>query len=330
MPLNKVISTGLLAQWAVEEISRDYRLVVLQDPSEEELTSALQDDEVVALIARSNKRITARLIDTPPNLKVIARTGVGYDSIDVEAASRRGVPVLYTPGVLTRAVAEHAVALILAAAKDLKGWHQRTLAGAWGERDIQLNRDLESSVLGIIGFGRIGREVWRLLRSFDMIGLVNDPYLDPAGFTQACVRFVSLPELLNSSDIVTLHVPLNNETRGLINRGNIDEFKPGTVLINTARGEVIENQDILYEALERGRLEQVMIDTPLIEPPLPSDRLLHHPRALFTPHNAGRTPRCQEKVLRTMLHDLKAVLSGGQPRPGNVVNPEVLKSRLEA
>ena len=319
----KVVLVGHLPDWVIEKYFSDVQVILIEESSRSALLSSL-DQEVIGIVARGSALIDSEVIQAAPNLQVIARTGAGYNTVDVEAASLRKIPVLYTPGAMSRAVAEHTVGLILAAAKDLRGWHQRVLEGAWQERYRRLNLDLEGATLGIVGLGSIGRQVWHLLQNFDLTVLVSDPYLEPSDFAQESLRSVSLTELLENSDIVTLHAPLKNDTRGLINVANIENFKPGAILINTARGELVESYDVLYSALESGRLGFVALDTLISEPPDLAHPIFHHPKVLFSGHTASRTSRAQERMFRTLGEDMKAVLQGRKPRKENVVNPQVI------
>jgi D-3-phosphoglycerate dehydrogenase len=175
-----------------------------------------------------------------------------------------------------------------------------------------------------VGLGSIGRQVWHLLQNFDLTVLVSDPYLEPSDFAQESLRSIPLTELLENSDIVTLHAPLKDETRGLINAANIEHFKPGAILINTARGELVESYDLLYSALESGRLGFVALDTLISEPPDLAHPIFHHPKVLFSGHTASRTSRAQERMFCTLGEDMKAVLQGKKPRKENVVNPQVM------
>jgi D-3-phosphoglycerate dehydrogenase / 2-oxoglutarate reductase len=323
MQANRIVVMGRIPDWAQKELSAKYTLAFVDGASRGNLLQNLGRD-VVALIARGSLAIDEEVLQAAPGLKAVARTGVGYDTVDVPAATRRGIPVIYTPGAMSRSVAEHTLGLILSAAKDFAGWHAGVLQGRWQERYSRLNDDLEGATVGIIGLGRIGRLVRSLLRPFQTCILVDDPYLNPDDFAAEDVRFVSLSEALSQSDIVTLHVPLNEETRGLISHRNIGEFKRGAALINTARGGVIESNQLIFEALELGILGYFAADVLEKEPPDLSDPLLRHPRALLTAHIASRTPLAQRRVLESLLLDLMSLLDGGRPREDNVVNAEVL------
>ena len=319
----RVVSIGALPQWVIDDFLSEFEVCTVEESSREAVLSAL-DNRVVAIISRGPVMIDRELLEAAPQLQAIARTGVGVDTVDLEAASSLKIPVLYTPGAMSRAVAEHTAALILAASKDLFTWHRRVLEGTWQARFQLHNLQLQGATLGIVGLGRIGSQVCELMRPFDMHILVNDPYLNPANFSPDELRFVGLEELLQFSDIVTLHVPLTRETRALINSENVSKFKPGAILVNAARGAIFENYDILCRALEKGYLGLVAIDTLIVEPPDLAHPIFHHPRVIFSAHVAARTENAQKRILRTTGEDLQAVLHGRPAHTDHVANPQVL------
>ncbi|MCZ6877232.1 MAG: NAD(P)-dependent oxidoreductase [Acidobacteria bacterium] len=319
----KIVTMGHLPEWVITQFFSDVQVVIVEKPTHSALLAAL-DAQVVAIVARGSTLIDSEVMEAAPALRIIARTGAGYNTVDVEAASLRKIAVLHTPGAMSRAVAEHTVALILAAAKDLRGWHEAVLQGNWQDRYHRLNLDLEAATVGIVGLGSIGRQVWHLLQPFDLNMLVTDPYLEPADLAQEKLHSVPLEELLEKSDVVTLHTPLQEDTKDLINAYNIEKFKKGAIFINAARGELVESYDLLHAALESGRLGYVALDTLIVEPPDLTHPIFHHPRALFSAHVAARTARAQERMFRTLGEDMKAVLMGTMPRTGNVVNAQAI------
>ena len=323
----KIVSTAPLVDWVTEELIQEFELQIVAATEKPELVAAMGPD-VAAIIVPGPLLIDAEVMDAAPNLQVIARTGVGFDTVDIEEASARKIPVTYTPGVLSRAVAEHAVALILAAAKILPTWQRVVLEGKWEDRYCAVSRDLEGATLGIVGLGRIGREVWKLMRPFDTRFLAYDPYLTSSSFQADGISSVTLEELLESSDVVTLHVPLTEVTQAMIHTGNIAQFKERSILVNTSRGAVVESHDLLYHALQNGPLGCVALDTFVEEPPDTSHPLFQHPQVILSPHVASRTPQAKYRVYRTMLDDLKTVLSGSVPRLDHVVNAEVYRSKV--
>lgn len=319
----EIVSAGPLPEWVKAEFEPEFNVTAIETFQAEEVFKAL-NHEVVGLIGRGPTFLDGKLMDGAPNLKVIGRSGVGYDTVDIQAATQRGIPVVYTPGAMSRAVAEHTVALILAAAKNLHGWHHRVLHNEWQQRYGDPALDLEGATVGFVGFGRIGREVWHLLRPFDMRVLVYDPFIDSSRLPSTELRLVPLDELLKNSDIVTLHAPLGETTKHLVNAQSIEKFKQGAILVNTARGGLMENHDILYRALESGRLSYLALDVFVAEPPDLTHPLFKHPRALFTAHVAANTSGAQRRIMMSMIEDMKAVLEGRRPRLENVVNPDVL------
>jgi D-3-phosphoglycerate dehydrogenase len=254
------------------------------------------------------------------DLRVIARTGAGYDNLDVEAATRRGVPIVYAPGVGSQPVAEGTVALILAAAKRLRELGRVVGAGEWGARyDVPL-LDIEGSCLGIIGYGAIGRRVARLSRGLGMEVIAFDPAHEPFSDTQ--VELVALEELLERADVITLHCDLTDDTRALIDRRLLARVRPGAILVNVARGGIVESEDALAEALASGRLGGVALDVFPSEPPDPSHRLYRDPRVICTPHAVGLTQRWNREVFRCLADGVSRVLAG--ELPPNLLNPEAM------
>jgi D-3-phosphoglycerate dehydrogenase len=231
--------------------------------------------------------------------------------------------VIHAPAAGARPVAEGTLALVLATAKRL-GEHAEVLrAGAWPERYDVIGHDLYRSVLGIVGLGQIGREVARLASAFGMEVIACDPG-QQAGAPRAGMRVVSLPELAASADIVTLHCPLTDRTRGLVDRGFVDRMKDGSILVNVARGGIVAGDEVLLEALERGKLAAVGLDVFEEEPPSPASPLLRDPRVVCTPHAIGLTRAWNQRVFAELAADTARLLAG--ERPLHVVNPEAIEA----
>lgn len=322
MDMNKIVSIGTLPGWFHQEFESEFEIITVADSARGELLANLTP-QVVAIIARGSVMIDDEVMDRAPGLKCVARTGVGYDTVDIEAASGRGLPVIFTPGAMSVAVAEHTMALLFAAAKRLEGWRAALDRGDWEERYEEFSRDISGGTLGIVGFGRIGRQVRRIVRPLELEILVNDPYLDPDDFRDQEVEFVGKPALYERSDFITLHVPLNPETTGIIDAAAIERMKEGAILINTSRGAVVSSLDLLYEALEGSRLRAVGLDVFPVEPP-EDHPIFRHPRAIVTGHVAARTPGAQANILNTVRVELKAILEGQAPNPTNIVNAQAL------
>jgi D-3-phosphoglycerate dehydrogenase / 2-oxoglutarate reductase len=267
--------------------------------------------------------LSAEDIARARGLRIIARTGSGVDNIDIEAATRARVPVIYAPGAGARPVAEGTIALMLAASKRLGEQAALLRSGAWADRYQVVGRDLQGAVLGVVGFGQIGREVAALASALGMEVIAHDPG-ESAGGADSDTRFTSLPELAASSDVVTLHCPLSDATRGLIDRPIIDSMKDGAILVNVARGEIVDGEQLLLDALERGKLAAVALDVYEHEPPSPSSPLLRDPRVVCTPHTVGLTRSWNERVFADLAADTARLLAG--ERPLHVVNPQVVRA----
>lgn len=280
---------------------------------------AAADAEV--LIVRATP-VTAGLLDALPRLKVIARTGVGLDTIDLDAVSHRRIPLLCAPDTATRPIAEGTLALILAASKRLRELGSLVNQGRWGDRYGCEVRDLRSAVLGVVGLGRIGSEVAELSRALGMHVVACDPQYTATKQPPQSVALLTLQELFACADVVTLHCPLNDSTRGMIGRELLAGAKPGGILINASRGGLIEGEGVLLEALSKGWLAGLGLDVFPTEPPDPDSQLLRDPRVICTPHAVGLSRSWNEYVFNALAGDVARVLRG--LRPANIANPEVL------
>jgi D-3-phosphoglycerate dehydrogenase len=257
----------------------------------EEIPANVEDADV--LIVRSATQVTAQVIEAARRLKVIGRAGVGVDNIDVEAASARGIRVVNTPGATTTSVAELTLAAILSLARWIHAGDASVRSGAW-ERGKFQGIEIRGKLLGVIGFGRIGREVARLAQAFGMRIEACDPYLDET-HTQG-VRLHPLPEVLGRADFVTLHVPLDEGSKLLLDREHLEMTKRGAFVLNLGRGGLVD-EDALADLLERGHLAGAALDTYNTEPPGATiDRLRKHPRTLLLPHVGAQTREGQIRV----------------------------------
>jgi D-3-phosphoglycerate dehydrogenase len=261
--------------------------------------------EAEALIVRGDAFVTADDIAAAPKLRVIGRSGVGVDNIDLAAAAARGIPVVIAPGSAARAVAEGALAFAFALLKRLPELGAAVRAGDWAARDRVEVLDVADATMGIVGYGRIGRELGDLARALGMHVLAHDPDVDDAA--------TPLDALFANADIVSLHAPLTDETRGLVGPELLAQANPGLILVNTARGALVSSLDDLLAALESGRLGGVGLDVFEEEPPDPSHPLFAHPRVLLTPHALGLTRGAREAVFRAMAEGVAAALRGEPP-----------------
>jgi phosphoglycerate dehydrogenase-like enzyme len=261
--------------------------------------------EYDAVIVRSATRLPAAVIARGERLRAIGRAGAGLDGIDVLAARGRGVEVLNAPDANTLAVAEHTFALLLALARQVVAADQGMKAGRW-EKARLMGRGLAGRTLGIVGFGRIGRQVAQRARAFDMRVLVNQPRLTPEMALEWGVEHCDLPTLLRESDVMTLHVPLRPENIGLIGARELMQMRPGAFLINTARGQLVD-ETALLEALESGRLAGAALDV-FAHEPAANTAITAHPRVLATPHIAASTEDAQRQAALTVAERVLAAL----------------------
>jgi D-3-phosphoglycerate dehydrogenase len=217
------------------------------------------------LVVRSASRVTAEVIAAAPALEVIGRGGVGLDNVDVEAATRRGIVCMNTPGGNTIAAAEHTMALLLAVARKLPQAHAHLRGGKW-ERERFLGAEMYGKTLGIVGLGRIGTEVARRAQGFQMTVIAYDPYLGAEVAERLGVELVDLGALLRRSDFISVHIPLTKETRGLIGAAELGRTKPGVRIVNCARGGIVD-EAALAAAVQTGHVAGAGLDVFEREPP---------------------------------------------------------------
>jgi D-3-phosphoglycerate dehydrogenase len=258
-----------------------------------ELESLLHD--VDGLVVRSSTQVTAALLSATSKLKVVGRAGAGVDNIDCEAATRRGIVVMNTPGGNTISTAEHTVSMLLSLARNIPQAHDSLKQGKW-ERGRYVGTELHGKTLGIIGLGKIGREVAVRCRAFGMTCIGFDPVLSTDVATKLDIEPVSLGEIFARSDFITVHTPLNDETQGMIDDSVIQKCKPGVRFINCARGGIID-EDALLRGIESGKVAGAALDVFVNEPP-GDNALLKNPRVIVTPHLGASTEEAQEKVAR--------------------------------
>ena len=266
--------------------------------------------EIEALIVRNQTQVTESLLGNAKDLRVIGRAGAGYDNVNIDAASRAGVVVCYSPEENAVSVAEHVFALLLSLARKVPGADQSVRAGKW-ERKKFHGTEVFGKTLGILGLGKIGFRVALRAKAFGMRILGTDAYLSSTHLhvTESGVSMVSLEKLLESSDFLTIHLPLNRETRGLLNSALLRRMKPTALLINTSRGEILVERD-LVQALRDRTIGGAALDVLEKEPPLLEHSLFGLDNVILTPHTAGLTHEAQEKVVQAIADDVDRVLSG--------------------
>jgi glyoxylate reductase len=265
------------------------------------------------LFTYGHMQVDGALMDRMPRLKVISNFGVGVDHIDLSAARERGIPVGNTPHVLDGATADMTFALLLAAARKLVAGDRFARSAAFTHYDpsFMLGYEVHGATLGIIGMGNIGRQVARRARGFDMTVLYHNRKPDPAAEADLAVAYTTLPDLLRRADFVTLNVPLSAETRGMIGRHELAQMKPSAILVNAARGGVVDLA-ALVTALEQGWIAAAALD--VTEPePLPRDHpLLTFENVVITPHLGSATRQTRRAMAQLSVDNLLAGLTGKQ------------------
>ncbi len=261
-----------------------------------------------AILVRSGSQITAEVFAAAKNLRVIGRPGVGVDNVDLDAATRRGVVVMNSPGGNLVSTAELALALLFAVARPIAGADASMKAGKWDRKSFA-GAELHGKRLGVVGLGRIGREVGARAKALGMEVQAYDPFVAPALAEKAGVKLLSFDELLQSSDFITIHSVLTKDTRHLFGKEAFAKIKPGARIVNAARGELIDDE-ALFAALESGRVAGAAIDVHAQEPPV-DWRIAKHPRVVATPHIGAATAEAQERVGTDIAYQVRDYLKGG-------------------
>ena len=319
--MSRILVSDRIASEGVERLkaSADVDVKVGLKPAELKVILGAYD----ALVVRSETKVTRDVIEAGGKLQVIARAGIGVDNIDLEAATARGIAVVNAPTGNTVAAAEHTIALMLAMARNLPQAHLSMKEGQW-ERSAFMGIELRNKTLGIVGLGRVGSEVARRAQGLSMHLLAYDPFVSPDYARLLRAELVSLEELLEQSDFVTVHTALTEDTRHLIGEAQLAGMKPGARLINVARGELVD-EDALLNALNGGRLAGAALDVFLQEPPGDTP-LVRHPKVIVTPHLGASTEEAQTEVAIEAADQVLAVLNG-VPAQNTVnapfVSPEV-------
>jgi D-3-phosphoglycerate dehydrogenase len=268
-------------------------------------------EKIQAIVTRGLGQLDKALMQRCPQLKVIARCGAGLDNVDTDTARRLKVPVIHAPGINATAVAEHTFMLILALQRRGLSSSLAVKKNHWSIRNSLACDDVQGKTLGIVGFGRVGKKVASIAAVFAMNIGIYDPYQADSS------THSSLQQLLNSSDIVTLHLPLSDQTTRLIDAERIAQMKPSSILINTSRGEIVQSSAVVA-ALDSGHLSGYGADVVDIEPPPDNYALTCHPQTMITPHVASLTQNTYRKLCVYTAENLAAVLTGGVPEAVSV------------
>lgn len=310
--------------WFEREILPDLvaeveQLAIIRGPASADPDDPYRELPGAQGIVASQHVYDAALMDQAPGLRVISRTGIGYEKVDLAAATERGVAVCNAPDGPTVSTAEHAIALMMMVAKNIKRSATELQGGGSDFYARHTGIELEGLTIGLVGYGRIARNVGRIAAAIGMNVVSYDPYLDPASFVGAD-RAESLDELLAVADVVSIHVPLTAENRGLFDAARLAAMKTGSILINTARGGLVDLA-ALQAALDQGHLFGAGLDVTEPEPLPPLHPLLARADVVVTPHVAAGTAGAKRRIFRSAFGQVMQVLNG--TRPPHLVNPEV-------
>lgn len=325
----KVVVTDYIEDnldWEAAELAKagiDFAAFQLKFKPEDEVAATIADADVIVV---NMVKMTPSLLKRLPKCKLLIRHGIGYDNVDVPACTDVGIQFAYQPDYCKIDVAEHAIALIMACGRKVL-WSRQTLdqasaSGQWDFSGIFPIYRLEEKTLGIVGVGRIGSRVFQKLRSFGFRILGNDPYLTEERKAELDgITFVDQKTLFAESDYVTVHTPLNDETRHLVNAETLSWMKPTAYLINTSRGPMVD-AEALANALKEGQIAGAAIDVYEVEPPPPSLCLFDCPNIILTPHIGWASEEAGQEIRQSILDDIYAFADGKNARC--VVNKEVL------
>lgn len=276
-----------------------------------------------ALVIRSRSRVTRDVLAKSGRLRVIGRAGVGVDNVDVPAATERGIIVMNTPEGNTLSTAEHTISMLVSLARNIPQADRTMKDGQWAKSKFT-GTELHGKTLGVIGLGKIGREVAVRMKAFGMNLLGYDPFVTPAAAEKLGVQMAEVDDICRRADIITVHTPITPETKGLINTKRIEMMKPTVLLVNCARGGIIDENDLL-DALQKKRIAGAALDV-FSEEPLPKDHAFRKlDNVVLTPHLAASTTEAQEKVTRDVANQIVEVLRGGMIR--NAVNAPSIDPR---
>jgi D-3-phosphoglycerate dehydrogenase / 2-oxoglutarate reductase len=302
----KVVVAEKISSAAIDLLREPHWTVVTPDQAEGKLAAQLQSAD--ALIVRSAVQVDAKLLEHARKLRVIGRAGVGVDNIDLDAATRKGIAVMNTPGANAIAVAEHTLALMLAMARHIGRANELMHAGKWEKKSLQ-GTELRGKTLGVVGLGRVGMEVARRARAFGMEVVAHDPFVSATIAKEQGIRMAVLDEIYAAADYLTLHVGLTPQTVGMINAAALKKMKPGVRLVNCARGELVD-EAALAQAVKQGQVGGAALDV-FVQEPLKGSPLAAMDNVILTPHIGGSTYEAQEAVGYQIALQVKEYLKHG-------------------
>ena len=319
----KVLVSDALGEIGIEmlEAEEGLEVDVKTGLAPEELKAIIGDYH--ALVIRSATKVTEDLLEAADNLKVVGRAGIGLDNVDIPAATKRGIVVMNTPGGNVVTTAEHAIAMMLSLTRNIPRGTSTLKAGQWEKKKLQ-GREIYNKVLGVIGYGKIGAIVANRARGLQMQVIVYDPFVTCEKIENDGYQCVSLEELYSQADYITVHVPKMKETTGLLNKTAFDQMKDGVMVINCARGGII-NEDDLYDALVSGKVAGAALDVFETEPPGKS-KLLDLDQVIGTPHLGASTREAQTNVATAVAEQIILYLKKGSIL--NAVNAPSISGEL--
>lgn len=324
-PLTVFVTAPTLARTGTDLLEQaGCRVLYLPDGQDRSAVGRVLSAEPVDAIISRTALLTAADLAACPTLRIICKHGVGVSNIDVDTATQRGIPVCVTPGANAQSVAEMAWGLIFAAARRIAWMDAELRSGRWSRAQDGLQ--LQGHTLGLVGFGEVGQRVARVALALGMPVVAFDQGLRAVPRGLEAVRLLpTVDAVVQAADVLSLHVPLNSATRGLMDAARIAQMRPGSILINTARGEVVD-EPALIDALRSGQLFAAGLDTMAVEPLPPDSPLLALPSVVLTPHVGGSTPAALAAMARGAAQTVLAALLHGQIDPAHCVNPQVLSS----
>ena len=311
--MKKVLVNEKVSPLALDILKKAAEVVYIPSGEHAEIIRLVKD--VTGVMLDTTIKFTPELMDSAPNLKVISRTGTGVDNVDVEAATKRGIMVLHTPDANTVTVAEHTVSMIGALTKHLLFLDKETREGKFKTaRRYYLPVDLDGKTLGIIGYGRIGKQVAKkCMAAFNMKVIIYDPYISDDVVAPGVIRYNNEEDVYKQADVLTIHVPLTDETRKHLGERLLSMMKPSAYLINTARGNIIDETYVI-KMLNEDRLKGAAFDVLTNEPPMDNEEFLANPKTIISPHTAALTNECTVRVACEAAMGIVDFLEGRMPR----------------
>jgi D-3-phosphoglycerate dehydrogenase / 2-oxoglutarate reductase len=321
--IKKVLVTQPIHEDGIKLLEKEVKVIMASGFDEETLAREARDCD--GILVRTAV-ISGKVMENAPKLKVIGRHGVGVDNIDLAVATRKGIAVVNAPDSNIDSVAEHVLGMILALAKNFVKMDKEIRLGGYELRNKIIGMEIKDKTVGIIGLGNIGMAVAKKLKALDVKIIAYDPYVKPSEIMNTGMNLAnSLNKIYSDSDIVTVHVPLTENTMGMIGKEEFKKMKKSAFFINTSRGQIID-EIALYEALKNGEIRAAALDVFIKEPPSMDNPLFKLENIILSPHNASLT---EEAMIKMATHSAQGILDYLNGKiPKYLVNPEVLKGNL--